>query len=145
MCKLFYSNSLDDTYNIASTFSKELKEGNVIVLEGDLGTGKTEFVRAICNFIGVESVITSPTFTLINQHYSELFTIYHIDLYRIKSANELLNMGFQEIFDNKDSIFFIEWWENSFDLIPHIDYKISIKHNNNELSRTIEIIKCDKL
>ncbi|MCL2039916.1 MAG: tRNA (adenosine(37)-N6)-threonylcarbamoyltransferase complex ATPase subunit type 1 TsaE [Bacteroidetes bacterium] len=141
MNRLFYSNSLEDTYSIAAAFSKELERGNVIVFEGDLGVGKTEFIRAICNFMGIESPITSPTFTLINQYFSDKFAIYHIDLYRIKSQNELLNMGFQELFDDKDSIFFIEWCENSFDLIPTIDYKISIKHNNTELSRIIEIMR----
>jgi tRNA threonylcarbamoyladenosine biosynthesis protein TsaE len=139
MCSVFYSNSLNDTYNIASDFSKKLKQGDIIVLEGDLGVGKTEFIRAICNFMEVESLVTSPTFTLVNQYESELFHIFHIDLYRINTQNELLNMGFQELFDNEDSIFFIEWWENSFDLIPVINYKISIKHNNTETSRIIEI------
>ena len=140
--KTFYSNSLDDTYNIASIFFNNLKTGDVVTLQGDLGVGKTEFVRAICNLLGTDAVITSPTFTLINQYESKFLQhIYHIDLYRIKNRNELLNMGFQELFDDKDSIFFIEWSENSFGLIPNIDYKISIKHNNNETSRIIEIVE----
>ena len=139
--KIFYSTSLDDTYNIASVFFKELKPGDIVVLEGDLGVGKTEFVRAVCNRFGINDVITSPTFTLINQYDSEFANIYHIDLYRIKTTNELLGLGFQELFENKKSIFFIEWAENSFDLIPKIDYKISIKHNDNETSRVIEIVR----
>lgn len=139
--RVFFSNSINDTYNISFAFFTELKIGDIVVLEGDLGTGKTEFVRAICNNFGVRNIITSPTFTLINQYESDFADIYHIDLYRIKNCNELLNMGFQELFDSNNSIFFIEWAENSFGLIPKIDYKISIKHNNSEESRIIEIIK----
>ena len=139
--KIFYSNFLDDTYNAAFDFFKELKVGNVVVLEGDLGVGKTEFVRAVCKNFDVDAIITSPTFTLINQYDTAFSSIYHIDLYRIKSKNELLGLGFQELFDDKNSIFFIEWAENSFDLIPKIDYKVLIKHNNSESSRVIEITK----
>ena len=141
--KIFYSASLEDTYNIASIFFRELKKGNVIVFEGDLGVGKTEFVRAICNCLEIDEVITSPTFTLINQYQCSLANIYHIDLYRIKNRNELLELGFLELFENKNSIFFIEWAKNSFDLIPKIDYKISIKHNDSEESRVIEIAKLE--
>jgi tRNA threonylcarbamoyladenosine biosynthesis protein TsaE len=139
--KIFYSNSLSDTFNIALIFLKWLKVGDIVVLEGDLGVGKTEFVRVICNELGVDDVITSPTFTLINQYESEFASIYHIDLYRIKSCEELLYMGFQEFFDNMNSIFFIEWGVNSFGLLPRIDYKILFKHNDSETSRVIEIVK----
>jgi len=137
--KIFYSASLDETYNIASIFFKELKAGDIIVLDGNLGVGKTEFVRAICKNLNISNVITSPTFTLINQYHCESFDICHIDLFRIKNKNELIGIGFQELFDGKNFIFFIEWAENSFDLIPEIDYKISIKHNDNENSREIII------
>ena len=139
--KIFHSDSLDDTKHIASVFFEELQVGDVVVLEGELGVGKTEFVRAICKHLKIDDVITSPTFTLINQYESELANVYHIDLYRIKSRDELLKVGFQELFDIKNTIFFIEWAENSFGLIPTTNFKISIKHNNSETSRIIEIVK----
>ena len=137
--KIFYSDSLANTYTIATNFCKELQVGNIIVLEGELGVGKTEFVRAICKNIGINDIITSPTFTLINKYNSEFANVYHIDLYRIKSRDELLWVGFQELFDTKDAIFFVEWAENSFGLMPIFNYKISIKHNDSQTTRIIEI------
>ena len=138
--RVFDSTSPEETYRIAATFFDELRIGNVVVLEGDLGVGKTEFVRAICRCLKVTDIVTSPTFTLINQYDSDITNIYHIDLYRIKNRDELLELGFVELFADNNSIFFIEWAENSFSLIPNIDYKISIKHNDNETTRIIEII-----
>ena len=101
-------NSLSETQNIATQFAKQIKTGTIIVLSGDLGVGKTEFVKTICTELGVNDVITSPSFTLINQYESDFANIFHIDLYRIVRQDELFDMGFYELFDTSNSIFFIE-------------------------------------
>lgn len=142
--KIYTSNSLDDTKKIAIEFAKQLKIGDKIIFNGDLGVGKTEFVKAICLAFGVTETITSPSFTIINQYECRLLNkdinIFHIDLYRITKQSELIDMGFQEIMHTPDSIFFIEWAENSFGSITKFNYKITIDANFiNENVRTIKI------
>jgi len=143
------SNSLEETGQIAIEFSKQLKNGDIVVFNGDLGVGKTEFVKAICQQWNVEQAISSPTFSIINQyetfHSSEIRTIFHIDLYRIKNQKELIDIGFQELLYNSDAVFFIEWEENSFGIVAQFDYKITINIcDENENSREIEIEKINK-
>jgi len=139
------SNSLEETHRIAIEFSKKLKSGNIVIFNGDLGVGKTEFVKAICTHWNVEQTISSPSFSIINQYETfcndTVRTIFHIDLYRIKNQKELIDIGFQELIYNSEAVFFIEWEENSFGIINKFDYKITINIcNENNNSRIIEII-----
>jgi len=138
------SNSLEETQQIAIEFSKKLKSGDIVIFNGDLGVGKTEFVKAICTQWAVEQTISSPSFSIINQYETfcnnAIRTIFHIDLYRIKNQKELIDIGFQELIYNSDAIFFIEWEENSFGIINKFDYRITIKIcDENETSRIIEM------
>ena len=142
--QIFHSNSTEETREIAKNFALDLKMNDIVVFNGDLGVGKTEFIRTICQFFGVEQIVTSPSFTIINEyecfHFNTYISIYHIDLYRIKKQLELIEMGFQEIVSIKNSIKFIEWAENSFDMLPTFNHKITITANSdNETSRTIQI------
>jgi tRNA threonylcarbamoyladenosine biosynthesis protein TsaE len=138
------SNSLEDTKKIANEFAAKLKIGDIVIFNGDLGVGKTEFIKSICQFLNVEQAITSPSFTIINQYESFYFNrpanILHIDLYRIKSKMELIELGFQEIIFDKNSLKFIEWAENSHEMINFFNYKITINpHPESETRRTILI------
>jgi len=140
------SNSLEETQQIAIEFSKRLKAGNIIIFNGDLGVGKTEFVKAICKQWEVEQTTSSPSFSIINQYETfcnaGIRTIFHIDLYRIKNQKELVDIGFQELIDNSESVSFIEWSENSFGIINKFDYRITIRIcDENENRRLIEIEK----
>ncbi|MDR0927386.1 MAG: tRNA (adenosine(37)-N6)-threonylcarbamoyltransferase complex ATPase subunit type 1 TsaE [Ignavibacteria bacterium] len=135
--------SLSDTQQIALNFANALSIGDVVVFNGDLGVGKTEFIRAICEAMDVSQVVTSPTFTIINQ-YEGVFrnndiTIFHIDLYRINKADELLELGFSELFDTPNALFFIEWAENAFGMLPEYQHKVTITPRENETERIIEI------
>ena len=140
---LIKSNSLEETHRIAIEFSKGLRSGDIVIFNGDLGVGKTEFVKAICSHWQVEQTISSPSFSIINQYETSycagIRTIFHIDLYRIKNHKELIDIGFQELLYTSEAIFFIEWSENSFGIIDKFTHKITIDINpENETSRTIE-------
>tara|TARA_B100000941_G_C28123387_1_gene359221 strand:+ start:31 stop:510 length:480 start_codon:yes stop_codon:yes gene_type:complete len=115
-----------DTKTVAEKFSKLIKEGDFILLSGNLGVGKTTFIKYIINSLQKAnkqkiSEVTSPTFTVINEYQIKKILIKHYDLYRIKSKKELNNLGIQE--NLKDQITLVEW--------PEIVKKIKIKNSIN--------------
>ncbi len=136
--------SEDETIELGEEFAGRLKPGDIVELHGDLGAGKTEFVKGICSFFEVEEIVSSPTFTIINQYFGtfedEEFPIYHIDLYRIKNADDLAEIGFEECIYADNSIKVIEWPEKSKGAIPRTSYKVEILTNEeNEDQREILI------
>ena len=136
--------SEEETEELGFNFAKRLKPGDVISLVGDLGTGKTSFIKGVCNYFEVEEIITSPTFTIVNQYNGQLdgaeLPIYHIDLYRIKEAKELDEIGFCDCVFATDSIKLIEWADKSFDMIPDYAHSIQILANDdNEEERIVKI------
>lgn len=122
------TNSLGQTRELAKAFSKVLKAPMVILLNGDLGAGKTTFVKEVVGALGSDDLVTSPTFTLLNT-YSATFPVYHFDMYRLSSAEEAMNVGFEEYFDKDrlDGVCFVEWAENVEGLINDVDYEINIE------------------
>jgi tRNA threonylcarbamoyladenosine biosynthesis protein TsaE len=99
--------SIEELNEFVHTFCKSLNKGDVVILDGDLGAGKTHFVKAAGHFFNVEDEIISPTFPILLEHYGD-FQINHFDLYRLNDANELNNIGFYD-YVNSDGISFIEW------------------------------------
>ncbi|MGA1846020.1 tRNA (adenosine(37)-N6)-threonylcarbamoyltransferase complex ATPase subunit type 1 TsaE [Deferribacter abyssi] len=131
------SNSILDTEKIAEQFGANLKGNEIILLEGELGAGKTFFVKSVAKYVGCLDQITSPTFTLMQTYPGGKFTIYHFDLYRIKSFIELENFGFFEYLE-EDGIKFVEWAEK-VDLEKMLDNYIKIKIKKMaEFSRVFE-------
>lgn len=121
----FISNTLKDTEEIAYKVANNLQGNEIILLEGDLGAGKTTFTKSLAKALGVKEHITSPTFTLVNEYYSGKFTLYHFDMYRLEDADEALEIGLDDYFNN-NAISIIEWPERIANLIPkqHILIKI---------------------
>lgn len=121
-------NDEKQTKALADAFAKVLKAPMVVLLQGDLGAGKTTFVKKVVESLGSEDLVTSPTFTLMNT-YNAKFPIYHFDMYRLSSAEEANSVGFEEYFDKSrlDGVCFVEWPENVDGLINEIDYVIEIK------------------
>lgn len=111
---------------IAKTIAKNLTAGDVVLLSGDLGAGKSFVVREILKYYGVKSHITSPTFTLVNEYSSPKCKFYHFDMYRIQDEEEAVNIGFEEILDDKSSIKFIEWPQMVESFLPKKYKKITI-------------------
>lgn len=122
-----YTGSEEETEKTALDFSKKLKGSEIIALTGDLGTGKTCFVRGMCLGLGIDNVVHSPTFTLLNI-YNGKYPVYHFDLYRLKSMREVIEIGFDEYIGKKDGICVIEWAEKIEESIPANAVWIKIKH-----------------
>jgi tRNA threonylcarbamoyladenosine biosynthesis protein TsaE len=142
----FKTMSEDETISLGNTFAKRLILGDVVALYGDLGSGKTEFIKGICDFFKVEEIVTSPTFTIMNQYTGIIkhndLTIYHIDLYRIKSDKELDEIGFNECIYADDAIKLVEWAEKAENYLPGNRYSIRILTDKDiENNRLIEIEK----
>ena len=129
-------NSIEETKKVAETFAKTLKKGDVVLLNGDLGTGKTTFTQFVFAFLGVDQVVNSPTFAILKT-YEGKFTFHHFDTYRI-TTEEAIESGFDEVLNDKNSVIFIEWSENILALLPQNCIKINIKRLN-ESTREIEI------
>lgn len=105
-----------ETLKAGETFSKTLKPGDVVALDGDLGAGKTVLVKGIAKGLGIADVIVSPTFTILRE-YEGALPLYHFDVYRIGDPDELFEIGFQEYLDG-DGICVIEWAEKVPELLP---------------------------
>lgn len=136
--------SEEETIELGKKFAERLTRGDVVLFFGDLGSGKTEFIKGICRYFEVEEIVTSPTFTIMNQYNGTLddedLSIYHIDLYRIKTKNELAEIGFEECIFATDSIKLVEWAENSHDLVKFVNYNVRIRSDfENVNERLIEI------
>ena len=126
------------TSEIASEFADKLAEGDVVALEGNLGCGKTFFVKRVCEKFGIASA-GSPSFSIVNQ-YQNSHSINHFDFYRIKKEEELYDIGFDEYLNEEESITFIEWADMFPLLLPSSHYKVKFDILN-ETERIIRITK----
>ena len=123
----FISKSEKETQNIAYNLAKNFSGGEVLLLNGDLGAGKTAFSKGIAKAMGVEDIVTSPTFTILNEHYGNKLNFYHFDFYRLEDESELKELGFDELIGNKNGICAIEWYEKVPSILPRNAIKIDIK------------------
>ena len=132
-----------DTFKIAKNFSKSLLKPSIILLYGDLGAGKTHFVKGLAKGLKYKNLVTSPTFTIMNVYEGGKCPIYHFDMYRIKNSQEAEILGFQDYFDKNqlDGISVIEWPEKIPEMINEWNYKVIINKLENENHRLIEIQK----
>ncbi len=135
--KEYISNSPEETFNIARNFSNELQEGDIVALIGNLGTGKTVFVKGICEGLKAKQNPLSPTFSIINEYIGK-FTIYHFDFYRIKDIEELYDIGYEDYF-NDQSICLIEWADLYENVLPEGYIKVLIEFGESENQRKITI------
>ncbi|MBU0472531.1 MAG: tRNA (adenosine(37)-N6)-threonylcarbamoyltransferase complex ATPase subunit type 1 TsaE [Bacteroidetes bacterium] len=119
-------NSEEETTEIAINFAKILLPSNIIAITGDLGTGKTFFVKAIAKYFGIDNV-TSPTFSIVNT-YTGKVKINHFDFYRIRKIEELYDIGFEEYLCDSSAITLIEWAEMFNEILPINIFRIEIFH-----------------
>ena len=118
--------NLDNIREAAREFIDNIGENTVFAFYGKMGAGKTTFVKAICEELVVEDVITSPTFPLVNEYEAPQQTIYHFDFYRIKKLEEVYDMGYEEYFYS-GALCFIEWPELIEDVLPEDAVKVTIE------------------
>ncbi len=108
-------------------------EHKVFLFDADMGVGKTTLIKEICNQLGVKDVISSPTYSLVNEYQATDDVIYHFDFYRIQNEEEAYDIGFEEYLDT-DAWIFIEWPEKISNLLPKNSIKISLTKKNDILS-----------
>lgn len=137
MMKKYISNSVENTNKIAEEFARTIEPGQIVLLVGDLGAGKTAFVKGVVKALhGDPDQVTSPTFTIVNEYSLDDFPIYHFDLYRLENPNELYNIGFEEYFYGS-GVCFIEWPERASDFFDDNTIVVNIKKlgdNKREIS-----------
>jgi tRNA threonylcarbamoyladenosine biosynthesis protein TsaE len=114
---LFISVSAAETKAAGARLAEKIQAGDVIALVGDLGAGKTQFVKGLAKGLGSEEMVTSPTFTLVHEYQGKRVPIYHFDFYRIESLAALRAIGFDEIVFG-DGVSVIEWADRFADAIP---------------------------
>ncbi len=137
------SDSEETTRLIAKKYAGGVKSPCVISLVGDLGAGKTTFAKGFAEGFGVKDIITSPTFTIMNEYNGEKMPLYHFDMYRLNSAEEAINAGFEEYFDLKvlKGVVLVEWASNVEGLLPalHVEVKLNkIDDNKREIVITVK-------
>ena len=120
----------NETREFAKNLASILKKGDVIVLSGELGAGKTKFVEGILEHFNLQDEISSPTFTIVNEYQNDEINIYHFDLYRLSDIYEFENIGGEEYFNKGICIF--EWGELIEDILPNDYIKIKFERIGNE-------------
>jgi tRNA threonylcarbamoyladenosine biosynthesis protein TsaE len=136
--QLYISNSETETMQLASKIAGKLSKGDVIVLTGDLGSGKTKFTQGFLSYFGLENEISSPTFTIVNEYTSTNTPIYHFDVYRLSSCDEFYAIGGEQYFEN--GICIIEWGEQILDVLPKEYLHITFERNdNNDTKRILKL------
>lgn len=119
--------SLDTITDAAIEFIKQMGDNTVFAFHGEMGAGKTTFIKAICEKLGVTDVINSPTFAIINEYRSDSGElIYHFDFYRINKEEEAFDFGYEDYFFS-GSLCFIEWPERIESLLPHDTVHVTVK------------------
>ncbi|MCB0718811.1 MAG: tRNA (adenosine(37)-N6)-threonylcarbamoyltransferase complex ATPase subunit type 1 TsaE [Bacteroidetes bacterium] len=131
------SRSPEETARAGSTLSTLLNPGDIVALHGDLGAGKTEFVRGVCSGLGIDPrVVNSPTFAIVNEYRGGSVPVFHLDVYRIKHLDELVELGYEDYFFG-DGICLVEWPSHIEELLPERTILVSIAIDGSD--RVIEL------
>ena len=136
--KTYSVNSIDSLKDIVIDLLELLNDHQIVVLEGQMGAGKTTFVQQVLKAMGIEELEGSPTYSLINQYESPFYgTVYHLDLYRLNSLEEIFDIGIEELLYQK-CICLIEWPEKMIELLPDNTIWVYLRVEE-DFSRTITI------
>lgn len=142
--KEIFSFSPEDTFNTGKKFAGTLSSNSVVGLFGDLGSGKTQFVKGVCDYFNVKDTVSSPTFIIVNEYdgydkssESEI-KIYHFDLYRLKSLKELSEIGFENYLE-RNSICLVEWAELAGEYLRNNMIRVYFSYGVNENERIIKV------
>lgn len=126
-----------DTENIGEMLAKKMHRTGFIALWGDMGAGKTAFTRGIAKFYGLDDMVSSPTFSMINEYRGRDINIYHFDMYRIKSIDDLESTGYYDYLEK--GLIIVEWSENIREFIPSNAINVFIGSGESENERIIKI------
>ena len=136
MTGVFEVHSVEETWGLARQFAAELKPGDVVCLEGDLGAGKTTFTQGLAAALGVDGRVTSPTFCLVQEHRSGSTLLVHMDLYRLHDEDDVLAIGWEDYL-SEGAILVVEWPERAGSLIPPTAKHIVFTHLDGDENRRL--------
>ena len=120
----YYTSSYEQTYELAREFAKSVRAGTLITLDGDLGAGKTAFTSGFVKGLGCDDVVTSPTFTIVNE-YEGTIPLFHFDMYRLSGSDDLFEIGWEDYL-TRGGICAVEWSEITEDAFPENTININI-------------------
>jgi tRNA threonylcarbamoyladenosine biosynthesis protein TsaE len=141
MEKIYQCKNLADTQKAAEEIATLLKGREVLAFFGDLGAGKTTFIRALCQALGLKDEVTSPTFAMVHEYRSGSFPVYHFDMYRVSGWDDLYSTGFFDYLDT--GVLAIEWSENIDSALPEDTIRVVIARGDGDSHRRIEISGID--
>lgn len=128
--------SLDKIADAACKFINHIGENRVFAFYGGMGAGKTTFIKAICEQLGVQDAVTSPTFAIVNEYASDMGPIYHFDFYRIKNQGEVMDLGFDE-YAHSGNLCLMEWPELIEELLPEHTINVRIEETENGMRKVL--------
>jgi len=132
--------SVEETWAVAKSFAAELKAGDIVCLEGDLGAGKTTFTQGLASALGVRGRVTSPTFCIVQEHHSESALLVHMDLYRLNGEDDVIAIGWEDYL-TRGAILAVEWPERAGTLVPESAWHLVFRHGDGEEKREIVITR----
>lgn len=135
--KTIESHSPEETFALGKQLAESVSPGDILTLTGDLGTGKTVFVKGFAEGLGIREPVTSPTFTILCEYTTGRFPLYHFDVYRIEDEDEMYAVGLDE-YVNGEGVCLIEWAEKISDMLPRPLTRITIEK---DLSKDLDYRK----
>lgn len=143
MKQVYYTNSADETRELAAKIAAETPNGTVFALDGNLGAGKTVFASGFARGLGITEPVSSPTFTIVQEYPRANGMFFHLDLYRIDNPDAALAFGIDEFLYASDAISLVEWPERIDGLFPPGTVRVAIERTDREETRKITIEKPD--
>ena len=135
----YISNSPQETEQLGARLAARLSPGAVLAFTGDLGAGKTAFTRGLAQGLGIDERVTSPTFTIVNEYTGGRLPLFHFDMYRLASSDELFDIGWEDYL-NRSGVCAVEWSERIADALEEDNViHIDIRHGNRDTQRIITI------
>ena len=138
MAVRYVSNSEEETQRLGEQLAQRLTPGAVIAFTGDLGAGKTAFTRGLARGLGISDRVTSPTFTIVNEYEGGRLPLFHFDMYRLGSSDELYDIGWEDYLA-RGGVCAVEWSENIDDALEEGAIRVEIRRGAQEGQRVIEI------
>ena len=139
----YETNSAKKTYSLGLSFGSQIKKGDIIAFKGGMGMGKTTFTKGVAKALGYNGDVQSPTFAIVNEYQGDNITLYHFDMYRITSLEDLFSSGFYDYLDDENAAIIIEWSENITDELNEstiwVEIDADLSDNNILEKRTITI------
>ena len=134
----FITNTPEETEALGARLARALEPGAVVAFTGDLGAGKTAFVRGLARGLGVQDRVTSPTFTVVNEYEGGRLPLFHFDLYRLGSADELFDIGWEDYLA-RGGVCAVEWSERMEELLEPGTIRVDLRRGEDESRRVITV------